>query len=330
VTRAGAAARDALALHDAQLVIARENGFPSWSKLKAQIGADTVERPLLLAAQLMAANRAAETMRRAPLYRDPLAGDLAGDDGWAALEAVRQGSWPGYASGPDPYLTILTRYFDDALVEAVRKTTIRQVVIVGAGMDTRAFRLAWPSGIHLFEVDTADVFAYKEPILHRLGAQPLCQRHTACARSYVSLARALRRTTFDPALTTAFLIERLQYLSPQRADRLLRELSALASERSWLGLALVSHETLHSNFMKPLLRKFEGVGLPPWTFGVDDPETWLAQYGWTGGSVVAGAPEASFGRWPYGYVPRGTPAIPRGFFTIGWKSRKEDSWPSSQ
>jgi methyltransferase (TIGR00027 family) len=330
VTRAGAADANALALHDAQLVIAREHGFTSWSKLKAQIGSDSVKRPLLLAARLMAANRAAETMRREPLYRDPLAGDLAGDEGWAALEAVRQSSWPGYSSGPDPYLTILTRFFDEALIEAVRTATITQVVIVGAGMDTRAFRLTWPSGVHLFEVDTADVFAYKEAILHRLDAQAQCQRHTTCTRSYASLARALRRAHFEPTRPAAFLIERLQYLRPERADRLLRELSALASESSWIGLALVSRETLHSNFMEPYLRKLEAVGLPPWTFGVDDPEAWLAQYGWKASSVVAGAPEASYGRWPYAYIPRGTPAIPRGFLTVGWKTREEDSWPSSR
>jgi methyltransferase (TIGR00027 family) len=330
VMRAGAGRADALALHDAQLVIARENGFPSWSKLKAEIRSEDVKRPSLLAAQLMAANRAAETRRREALYRDPLAADLAGYDGWAVLEAVRQSSWPWCTSGPDPYLTILTRFFDDAVLAAVRTATITQVVIVGAGMDTRAFRLAWPSSVHVFEVDTAEVFVYKEAILHRLGARPVCKRHTACTRCYASLARALRRTDFDPARPTAFLIERLQYLKPERADHLLRELSALASEGSWLGLALVSQETLHSTFMAPHLRKLEAVGLPPWVFGVDDPESWLAHYGWNASSVVAGAPEANFGRWPYAYIPRETPAIPRGFLTVGRTVREEDRWPSSR
>jgi methyltransferase (TIGR00027 family) len=330
VRRAGAGDAEAIALHDAQLVIARENGFSSWSKLKAHIRSEGLERPLMLAARLMAANRAVETTRRDPLYRDPFAHELAGDDGWAAWHAVRQSSWPGYASGPDPFLTILTRFFDDALVSAVKKAAITQVVIVGAGMDTRAFRLEWPSDVQLFEVDTADVFAHKERVLNRLGAQPRCRRETIVANRHGSLKRALRRTAFDPARTTAFLIERIQYLRPDSADRLLRELTTLASEGSWIGLALVSAETLRSSFMQPFLHKLEAAGMPPWKFGMDDPEAWLSTHGWNATSLVAGAPDASYGRWPYGYIPRGTPAIPRGFFTSGWKSGEEHPWPPSR
>lgn len=320
----------ALALHDAQRVIARENGFPSWSKLKAHIHSESFEHPPMLAALLMAANRAAETTRRDALYRDPFAGDLAGDAGWATLQAVRSSAWPGYSTGPDPYLTILTKFFDDALAVAVREAAITQVVIVSAGMDTRAFRLEWPPGVRLFEVDTAAVFAHKEQLLRQFGAQALCQRYAIRCKSPGTLRGALRRALFDPTRTAAFLIERLQYLRPERADRLLRELTALASDGSWIGLALVSNETLHSNFMQPFLRKLEAFGLPPWRFGVDDPETWLSGYGWKAHSLVAGAPEASYGRWPYAYIPRGTPAIPRGFFTVGWKIRGEDLWPTSR
>ena len=325
VIRAGAHGPDALALHDAQLVIARENGFSSWSNLKAQIRSDGLDRRLLLAARLMAANRAVETTRRHPLYRDPLAGDLAGDDGWAALHAMQRSLWPGFASGPDPFLTILTRFFDDALVDAVRTAAITQVVIVGAGMDTRAFRLEWPAGVRLFEVDIADVFACKEPILRRLGAPAHCERHTLVTRSHGSMRRALRRSHFDPTRKAAFLIERLQYMRPERANRVIRELTSLARAGSWIGLAIVTSQTVRSDFMQPFLRKLEAAGLPPWIFGVDDPEAWLAEYGWDARSVVAGAPDASYGRWPYVYIPRGTPAIPRGFFTVGWKREEEHS-----
>ena len=330
VMRAGAAASDALALHGAQLVVARENGFPSWSKLKAHIRSEHVERPLMLAARLMAANRAVEATRRDPLYRDPFAHELAGEDGWAAWHAVRQASWPGYAVGPDPYLTIITRFFDDALIGAVRTAAMTQVVIVGAGMDTRAFRLEWPTGVRLFEVDTADVFEHKERVLRQLGAQPLCRRQVMVTRTHGSLKSALRCSDFDPTHKTAFLIERPQYLRPQAADRLLRELTALASDGSWVGLSLLSDATVRSNFMQPLLRKLEAVGLPPWRFGVDDPEAWLSAYGWSARGVVAGAPEVSYNRWPYAYIPRGTPALPRGFFITGWKTREEAPCPPSR
>lgn len=330
IGRAGADSSNAIALHDAQLVIARENGFPSWSKLKAHIRSDTFERSLVLSGQIVAANRAMETARPRALYHDPLARDLAGDEGWAVWLALQRSLWPGYATGPDPYLTISIRFFDDALVDAVRKAAISQVVIVGAGMDTRAFRLEWPSGVQLFEVDIADVFEHKEPLLRRLAAQPTCHRHTIVTSAHASLKRALRRAGFDPARKTAFLIEHVQYLHPERADRLLGEISALANEGSWVGFGAVTNDTLRSTFMQPLLHKLEAAGLPPWTCGVDDPESWLANYGWNASSVVAGAPEASYGRWPYAYIPRGTPAIPRGFLTVGWKVREEGRWQSSR
>jgi methyltransferase (TIGR00027 family) len=330
VSRAGADGAGTIALHDAQLVIARENGFPSWSKLQAHLRSESLEPRLMLAARLMAANRAAETTRRDALYRDRFAGDLAGDDGWAAWQAMRHASWPGCVTGPDPYLTILTRFFDDALLDAVRKAAITQVVIVGAGMDTRAFRLDWPPGVRLYEVDTADIFAHKEQVLGRLAAQPTCQRKTVVSNRYGALKRALRRTDFDARRKAAFLIERLQYLPPAGADNVVRELTAFAADGSWIGLAVLSDETLRSNFMQPFLRTLESRGLPPWRFGVDDPEAWLSTHGWHAHSIVAGAPEASYSRWPYAYIPRGTPAIPRGFFTVGWKAREEDGWSPSR
>jgi hypothetical protein len=52
-------------------------------------------------------------------------------------------------------------------------------------------------------------------------------------------------------------------------------------------------------------------------FGVDDPEPFLGRHGWRGTSVVAGAPEANYGRWPYRYVPRGAPGVPRAYLING-------------
>jgi methyltransferase (TIGR00027 family) len=330
IRRVGAGGANTIALHDAQLVIARENGFPSWSKLKAHLHSDSFERSLVLSAQMVAAHREMETARTAALYRDPLARDLAGVEGWAVWQALQQSIWPGFWTGPDPYLTISIRFFDDALAEAVRTAAIRQVVIVGAGMDTRAFRIEWPSDLHFYEVDIAEMFEHKEPVLHRVAAQPTCQRYPIVTSPRGSLTRALRRAGFEPARKSAFLIERLQYLEPEHAERLLHEISALASEGSWIGFGAVTNDTLRSSFMQPFLGKLEAAGLPPWTFGVDDPEAWLAPYGWNASSAVAGAPDVSYGRWPYAYVPRRTPAIPRGFLTTGWKTREEERCPSSR
>ncbi|MEP6594060.1 MAG: class I SAM-dependent methyltransferase, partial [Acidobacteriota bacterium] len=101
----------------------------------------------------MAASRALETESTDPLYRDPLARQLAGEAGFAMLGAMRAAIGLPMSTAADPYLTIRTRYFDDALRETVRDESVRQVVILASGMDTRAFRLEWPEDLVLFEVD---------------------------------------------------------------------------------------------------------------------------------------------------------------------------------
>jgi methyltransferase (TIGR00027 family) len=72
------------------------------------------------------------------------------------------------------HAVIRTRFFDDYLAGAAG-AGCRQVVLLAAGLDTRAFRLAWPAGVRLFEVDLPGVLAFKEPVLAACGAVPRCQ-----------------------------------------------------------------------------------------------------------------------------------------------------------
>ena len=314
-------ASNSLSLHDAQRVVARENGFATWARLKAHVQSEALRDPFMLSALVAAANRALETDLARPLYRDPFARHLAGDLGWALLGAMRRASWPGYATGPEPYLTVMTRFFDDALRQVVAESAIRQVVILNAGMDTRAYRLAWPPTVTVFEVDRSDVFEHKKAVLDRIGARAACRRQVVAANLH-GWARALLKAGFDSETPTAVLIERLHCLDSSMADRLLCEVTTASSPGSWIGLALPTEQTRCSPFMTPYLHRMEELGLPTWRFGLDEPEVWLATYGWDAASVAAGAPEASYGRWPYVYIPR-EPAFPRAFFTQGWLRDKE-------
>jgi methyltransferase (TIGR00027 family) len=264
------------------------------------------------------------------LYRDPFARDLAGEMGWSLLAAVRQASWPGCTTGPDPYLTILTKFFDDALQHVVDKCAVTQVVLLGAGMDTRAFRLEWSSPVTIFEIDRPEVFDLKEKVLDHRQARATCRRRTVQADLRRSWRPALLRTGFDPGQKTAFLLERTVFWDAAVVARLLDGIDTIASPGSWIGLALISEETRLSPFMTPFLDKWESLGLPPWIFGVGDPESWLGMHGWEATSVVVGSPEASYGRWPYAHIPRGTPAIPRSFLTQGWLGGKEGVWRRSR
>jgi methyltransferase (TIGR00027 family) len=306
-----------LSLHHAQLVIAREHGFASWAKLKAHIEAST--HPLM-GALIAAADRALENDSAAPLFRDPLARALAGEAGMKLHSDLRTMTWPPNAAGPSPEQSILTRYFDDALVRAVRTFGIAQVVLLGAELDTRAFRLAWPTGLVLFEVEHDAVLQRKESVLRTLGAKAACERRVVRADISAPWQRKLLAAGFATDRPAAILIPSgLVHLEPSTVTRLFRALRQIACAGSWIGVPLFGADTIDSPFMKPLLDKHATLGWPPWKFGVRDPEAFLAEHGWNAECDVLGSPGSSYGRWRYGYVPRTKPdrGIPRIYLAQG-------------
>ena len=118
--------------------------------------------PVSHTSQLTAAARAAETQRTDRLFNDPHAATLAGTSGEALLAEV----------GPEtavPSIAIRTRYYDDLVVDAVARG-IQQVVLLGAGLDARAYRLPLPASVVWLEVDRAPVLDYKRRLL--TGAHP--------------------------------------------------------------------------------------------------------------------------------------------------------------
>jgi O-methyltransferase involved in polyketide biosynthesis len=92
--------------------------------------------PVGSTARWIAAGRAIETEWTSPLFSDPFARDLAGTEGFAMLVAMRGPDRVGDATTPDPYFSIRTKFFDDGLIGAVRDGSIKQVLILAAGMDS--------------------------------------------------------------------------------------------------------------------------------------------------------------------------------------------------
>src|SRR6266498_2289198 len=95
--------------------------------------------PVGSTSQWVASNGALETECDATLYRDPFARELAGESGFAMMNALRPAGAPN-ATGPEPYLSIRTKFLDDTMLEMVKSSSITQAVILAAGMDARAFR----------------------------------------------------------------------------------------------------------------------------------------------------------------------------------------------
>lgn len=271
--------------------------------------------PVGLTAQWVAASRALETESGNPLYSDPFARDLAGPVGFA-MNAAASAATGADAAKPSPHLTIRTKFLDDGILAAVTEMDggLSQAVILAAGMDARAFRLAWPAGLTLFEVDRDDIFDRKEAILARLGAEPACERRIVRADLAQPWTQKLVDAGFDPRKPAAFLAEGLlMYLDEPGAVRLFEAIQTIAAPGSWIGMDLVNTHMLTSSYTAGLMKGLTKAGCP-WNFGVDDPQELLAKYGWQATVASAGDPEASYGRWPYPPMPRGIPGMPRTFF----------------
>ena len=128
-----------------------------------------------------------------------------------------------------------TRFFDDFFLTATA-AGIRQAVILAAGLDARAYRLAWPAGMVVYEVDQPEVIAFKSDTLARIGAEPTAERRTVGIDLRDDWSKALRNNGFDTTTPTAWIAEGLlPYLPPEAQDRLLDGITALSAPGSRLA-----------------------------------------------------------------------------------------------
>ncbi len=132
-------------------------------------------------------------------------------------------------------IAVRTRFFDDFFTTA-SEAGIRQAVILAAGLDTRGYRLPWPAGTVVFEVDQPQVVAFKTATLDDLGAAPSATRKTVAIDLRDDWPSALREAGFDPAQPTAWIAEGLLvYLPPDAQDRLFDNITALSAPGSRLA-----------------------------------------------------------------------------------------------
>jgi methyltransferase (TIGR00027 family) len=274
-------------------------------------------RPVAMTARWIAAARANESARPNRLFDDPYAEVLAGigqaggaASGTAAIDNLIVQTSRAFGA---PFLAIRTRFFDDLLLGAVR-AGVRQVVLLAAGLDARAYRLPWPLGTRLWELDQPALLAAKDAALAAAGAQPSCQRRTLP----VDLARpgweeALPADGFDAAAPSAWLVEGLlMYLEEANVRGLLQAAAALAAPGSRLGADLFNAIVLTSPLLRPLVGLVAAQGAP-WRFASDDPSELFAAAGWPARVTEAREAGAAYGRWPFLISPRRLRHPPRYF-----------------
>lgn len=133
-------------------------------------------------------------------------------------------------------MAVRTKFFDEFFL-AAGEAGIRQAVILASGLDARAYRLAWPAGTTVYEIDQPEVIAFKSQTLADFGAEPTAQRRAVAIDLRFDWPKALNAAGFDPALPTAWSAEGLLgYLPPEAQDKLLDTISELSAPGSRLAV----------------------------------------------------------------------------------------------
>ncbi|MFJ6011995.1 class I SAM-dependent methyltransferase [Streptomyces sp. NPDC092952] len=249
-------------------------------------------------AQWMAAARALESERDDALYQDPFARDLAAPKGFELIDRYQGG-------GLLPFISIRTKFLDDSIRDTLAETDIQQVVLIAAGMDTRAFRLEWPDGVEVYEVDHGPLISEKRRRLEKLGAEPRTDRREVSADLTREWLPELEAAGFDRSRPTLWIAEALTFfLTEEQAAGLLVLLASASAPGSRLSFDILGRSLLRSPFSKPFLDTLAADGTP-WIFGTDQPEEFVAANGWKVTDLrEPGAPGAGEGRWPYEVQPR--------------------------
>jgi methyltransferase (TIGR00027 family) len=129
-------------------------------------------------------------------------------------------------------ITVRTRFFDDFFLDAAA-AGLRQAVILAAGLDARGYRLAWPAGTVVFEIDQPKVIEFKTTTLARLGAAPTSDWRAVGIDLRDDWPTALRESSFDVDQPTAWIAEGLlMYLPPEAQNRLLDKVTLLSAPGS--------------------------------------------------------------------------------------------------
>jgi len=263
--------------------------------------------PLAVTACWIAAVRAQESLRPDRLLDDPWAARLAGAEGEEWLRA--RGGSPALV-----VMVIRARFFDDFLQRVTAGEGIRQVVLVAAGLDTRAYRLSWPGGVRVFELDQPEVLARKQRLLDSAGARPGCARLPVGVDLAGQWTAPLLGAGFDRGAPSCWLAEGfLFYLPPDGITRILDQVTRLAAAGSRLGFDIVNSATLTHPLTRPWIDMQARAGAP-WLGTLDDPAGFLAARGWQATLTQPGEPAAHYGRWTFPVLAPGLAGAPRNWF----------------
>lgn len=208
----------------------------------------------------VAAARAAETRSENPLISDPFAQvfiDAVGDGVWNWHSAPQlppelveaEPDLPLQMQAMVGYMASRTAFFDRFFLDATG-AGISQAVILAAGLDARSWRLPWPDGVTVYELDQPKVLDFKASTLAEHGAQPASNRVAVAVDLRQDWPTALRQAGFDPSAPSAWSAEGLMpYLPAAAQDLLFDRVQGLAAAGSRVAV-----EALGPTFLDPEVR----------------------------------------------------------------------------
>ena len=270
-------------------------------------------------AVMVAAARAGETQRDDPLIRDPYAKTLVAGVGTGVWEFMLDDAFVTQIAEEDAeaaaifthmgnYQAVRTHFFDAFFAEA-SAAGIRQVVILASGLDSRAYRVEWPAGTAVFEIDQPKVLEYKAATLARHGVQPSAVRHEVAIDLRDDWPAALTAAGFDAALPTAWLAEGLlMYLPADAQDRLFEQLTELSAPGSRVAAETMGvqaedrRELMRERFAK-IADRFgmqATVDIGDLMYHDEDRADvtdWLNGHGWTASAVASSDEMRRLDRW---------------------------------
>jgi methyltransferase (TIGR00027 family) len=183
---------------------------------------------------------------------------------------------------------VQTRFFDEFFVTATGNG-IRQAVIVAAGLDSRAYRLVWPSGTRVFEVDQPRVLEFKNRVLAEHQAHAAADRRDVAADLREDWSIPLRDAGFDPDKPTAWSVEGLlPYLTGDAQDALFARIDQLSASGSRIAIGALG-SCLDQERLSALEATYPGLNMSgdvdfsALTYhdeATTEPAQWLSEHGW--------------------------------------------------
>ena len=144
-------------------------------------------------------------------------------------------------------MTVRTRWFDALFTDAAA-AGVRQAVILAAGLDARAYRLDWPDGTTVYELDQPEVIDFKTKTLAGLDAKPKAARRTIAIDLRNDWPKALLDNGFDASQPTAWIAEGLLiYLPPEAQDLLFDRINDLSAPGSRVATEHIADMTMFSD-----------------------------------------------------------------------------------